>query len=54
MTEATVLHLVKNAQNVAERTISNLYVKVVQLINMIKATPGPRKARVAKGKNSMR
>ena len=54
MIEAVVQHLVKNVPNVEERTISSLYVRVVQMINVTQATPGPRKARVAKEKNSMK
>ena len=54
MIEAVVQHLVKNVPNVEERTISSLYVRVVQMINVTQAAPGPRKARVAKEKNSMK
>ena len=54
MIEAAVQHLVKNVPNVEERTISSLYVRVVQMINMTQAAPGPRKARVVKEKNSMK
>ena len=54
MIEAVFQHLVKNVPNVEERTISSLYVRVVQMINVTQATPGPRKARVAKEKNSMK
>ena len=50
MIKAVVQHLVKNVPNVEERTISSLYVRVVQMINMTQAAPGPRKARVAKEK----
>ena len=54
MIEAVVQHLVKNVPNVEERTISSLYVRVVQMIDVTQAAPGPRKARVAKEKNSMK
>ena len=54
MIKAVIQHLVKNVPNVEERTISSLYVRVVQMINVTQATPGSRKARVTKEKNSMK
>ena len=53
MTKATVQYLVRNAPNVAKRTISKLCTKaMVQVINVTKAGLGLRKARRAK--SSMR
>ena len=53
MIEAIAQHLVRNAPNVAKRTISKLCAKaIVQVINMTKAGLGLRKARRAK--SSMR
>ena len=53
MIEATVQHLVKNVPNVAERTISSLYVRVVQMINETKVGLGPRRD-LKRAKSSMR
>ena len=52
MTEVIVQHLVKNAPNVVERTISSLYVKVVQMINETKVGLGLKSLKRAK--SSMR
>ena len=48
-----VQHLVKNVPNVAERTISSLYVRVVQMINETKVGLGPRRD-LKRAKSSMR
>ena len=48
MIEVVAQHLVRNAPNVAKRTILKLCVKVVQVTNETKAGLGLRKVRRAK------
>ena len=48
MTEVIVQHLVKNVPNVVERTISSLYVKVVQMINETKVGLGLKSTKKGK------